>query len=145
MTEPWTLHCDGTALPNPGRIGIGAVLVAPDGQRHTLSQALGHGCNNEAEARALLLGLAEARRLGALALTVHSDSRVLVDHLNGSEPVRVAALARCFEEVRVALADFPEVSLRWLPRHRNREADALARGVLGLKVDEPPARSGPSR
>ena len=54
--EPrWLIWCDGSACPNPGRMGFGAVLRGPDGSTHTLSQA-GHtsGCNNEAEARALL-------------------------------------------------------------------------------------------
>jgi hypothetical protein len=28
---PWTVHCDGSATPNPGRMGVGAVITAPDG------------------------------------------------------------------------------------------------------------------
>lgn len=129
---PWQLYCDGTALPNPGRIGIGVLLVAPDGTRHTVSRALGNGCNNEAEARALLAGLEEAARLGAATLEVHSDSRVLVDHLGGSQRVRVAALARLLDELGLALARAGSPPLRWLPRHRNQAADALARAALGL-------------
>lgn len=138
MTEPWTLHCDGTALPNPGRIGIGAVLVAPDGQRHTLSQALGHGCNNEAEARALLAALDWARTLGAGPLAIHSDSRVLIDHLSGRERTRVAHLAALFDSLAPALAGS---KLDWLPRHRNTQADELARAALGLSAKPPKRRA----
>ncbi|MDP1566066.1 MAG: ribonuclease H, partial [Polaromonas sp.] len=53
MTPSWIIYADGSAVPNPGRMGLGAVLVAPDGTRHVLSMATdARGCNNEAEARA---------------------------------------------------------------------------------------------
>ena len=35
----WVIHCDGSAWPNPGRMGLGVVLCAPDGTCHTLAQA----------------------------------------------------------------------------------------------------------
>ena len=60
-TEPahWVVHCDGSAVPNPGRMGLGAVLVGPGGAtQHTISEATTFtGCNNEAELRALLRAL----------------------------------------------------------------------------------------
>lgn len=53
---PYLIHTDGSTLPNPGRMGLGAVWTAPDGTRHTLSQlAPCVGCNNEAALRALKL------------------------------------------------------------------------------------------
>src|SRR5690606_15707159 len=53
-TATWLIHCDGSALPNPGRMGLGAVIVAPDGSRQTLSvDTHSTGCNNEAELRAV--------------------------------------------------------------------------------------------
>ena len=33
------IYCDGSAKPNPVRMGLGAVMTGPDGSRHTLSQA----------------------------------------------------------------------------------------------------------
>jgi ribonuclease HI len=129
----WTVHCDGTALPNPGRIGIGAVLTAPDGTRHTLSQATGtHGCNNEAEARALIAALQMLQNLGAenAVLNIHSDSSVLVAQLGGAAPI--VRLTQVFDEARQLLQQFGDVHLDWVPRHRNSEADALARAALGL-------------
>ena len=68
----WVVHCDGSAAPNPGRMGLGAVLVAPDGTRHTLSRATHTtGCNNEAELRALMAALRELPSRGATRLTVY--------------------------------------------------------------------------
>ena len=71
-------------------MGLGAVLMAPDGTRHTLSiTAEGRGCNNEAELRALMAALQEAKRHGATALVIHCDNSVVVCQLAGTalEPV----------------------------------------------------------
>ena len=134
VTAPWVIHCDGSAVPNPGRMGLGAVLVAPDGvTRHHLSQATTFtGCNNEAELRALLLALAALRGHGACALLIHSDNSVLVEQLGPKPGPPIARLAPLFDEARQLLKGFGPVDLRWIPRHRNGEADALARQALGL-------------
>ena len=72
--SPWIIYCDGSAMPNPGRMGLGVVLCAPDGTCHTLAQATHTtGCNNEAELRALLLALGALRERGASALVVYSE------------------------------------------------------------------------
>ncbi|NMM79202.1 ribonuclease H, partial [Acidovorax sp. SRB_24] len=28
--HPWLVYCDGSAVPNPGRIGLGAVFTEPN-------------------------------------------------------------------------------------------------------------------
>ncbi|MBA3593856.1 MAG: ribonuclease HI family protein [Pseudomonadota bacterium] len=131
--RPWTIHCDGSAVPNPGRMGLGAVLMAPDGVRHVLSLAAdARGCNNEAEARALMLALREAQARGARELEIFSDSSLLVAQLGSGGVPPVLRLAALYEEVAALLATFAHTSLRWIPRHRNGEADVLARSALGL-------------
>ena len=136
--EAWTIHCDGSAVPNPGRMGLGAVLTAPDGTRHPLSvTADGRGCNNEAELLALMAALQEARRHGAAALVVHCDNSVVVEQLAGTATEPFVRLAPLFDEVRVMLRSFPAARLVWIPRHRNREADALARAAVGLPPKAP--------
>ena len=139
MAPPvWAVYCDGSAVPNPGRMGLGAVLIAPDGvTRHTVSQATtATGCNNEAELRALLLALAALRGHGACTLQIHSDSSVLVEQLAPPPGARtvdpIARLAPLLDEARTVLQRFAQVDLQWVPRHRNRAADALARAALGL-------------
>lgn len=117
-------------------MGMGAVLTEPDGAKHTLSQATTtKGCNNEAELRALIAALREGKALGAKALRVYCDSRVLVDQLGGAhakpDAKPVARLASLFDEARALLESFEQASLQWIPRHRNAPADALARAALG--------------
>lgn len=132
---PWVVHSDGSAVPNPGRMGIGAVLLAPDGTRHALSRTTDErGCNNEAELMALTAALREAKRHGATALILYCDNSVVVEQLVGA-PVRpVARLAAHFDAARLLMEGFERVELRWIPRHRNGEADALARSALDLPV-----------
>jgi ribonuclease HI len=137
-SQPWTIHCDGSAVPNPGRMGLGAVLVAPDGARHVLSTAAdARGCNNEAEARALMLALRDAQALGARVLQIYSDSSLLVAQLGTCGAPPVLRLAALYEEVAALLATFAHSSLHWIPRHRNGEADVLARAALGLAPKAP--------
>ena len=131
----WVIHCDGSAMPNPGRMGLGAVLVAPDGTRHTLCQDTGaKGCNNEAELRALMAALRHLQMRGVAAtdvLRVYSDSSILVEQLAGARCQPIERLATLFDEARALLGAFQHASLHWIPRHRNSEADALARTALG--------------
>lgn len=131
--HPWLAYCDGSAVPNPGRIGLGAVFTAPDGTRHTLSQAAHEtGCNNEAELRALLATLQELKLRGADTLLVHCDNSVVVEQVGSSTARPIARLAPLFDEARALLNSFDQASLVWIPRHRNSEADTLARAALGI-------------
>ena len=149
---PPSHHCciyvDGSSLPNPGPMSLGAVLYMPDGSRHTLAQDLRKtGCNNEAELLALMAALHQAQLLGANCLTVRTDSSVLVEQLNphgkpGMRPARpIERLASLFDEARALMAQFDELQLQWIPRHRNTEADALARAA---HEPLPEAESSPS-
>jgi ribonuclease HI len=129
----WIVFCDGSASPNPGRMGLGAVLMEPDGTRHLLSQAThSSGCNNEAELLALMLALRELRARGATTVLAYSDNSILVEQLGCANTKPVSRLATKFQEARALLSLFDHADLRWIPRRRNSEADELARAALGL-------------
>lgn len=129
----WLIHCDGSAFPNPGNMGLGAIITAPDGTLSKLSlPAPGKGCNNEAEARAMMAALHHAKQLGASCVRVHSDSRVVVDQLTSDGGQPIARLDAMFTELKALLATFDEFTVTWIPQHRNHEADALARTAAGL-------------
>jgi ribonuclease HI len=114
-------------------MGLGAVFTAPDGTRHTLSQATqSTGCNNEAELRALMAALDALRTLGASTLLVHSDNSVLVEQLSGAKAKPIARLAGLFDEAQALLNSFEHARLKWIPGHRNGQADELARAALGM-------------
>ena len=129
----WILHIDGSAKPNPGHMSVGAVLTGPDGSRHTLGLPLpGLGCNNEAELCALLEGLQLALRQGAQQLRIYTDSHWLLEQLAqpqllGTHIRATQRLADWLHTVRAVMAHFEQLQWRWIPRHCNAEADALAR------------------
>ncbi|MBC7701142.1 ribonuclease HI family protein [Aquabacterium sp.] len=140
----WTVHCDGSAVPNPGRMGFGVVMTDPDGQRHTFCQATHSvGCNNEAELRALMAAFEALKSRGVTKLCAYSDNSVLVVQLTDARSKPIARMAALYDEARALLASFEQASLRWIPRHRNVEADALARAAMGLPnkaLTKPPKR-----
>lgn len=134
----WVLQCDGTATPNPGRLGIGAVVVDDTGKRLELSRELGRrGDNNEAEIEAVIAALTAARDSGASAIEVRSDSDVVVRELKGLTATAVPKLAVLFATAKALLAGFDVVDIVLVTRLHNREADALARAALGLPAKLP--------
>ena len=138
----WQAWFDGSALPNPGRIGLGALLRGPGGQQLEYSgMAAEGGCNNEAELLALGKALEMARDAGACHLVVRGDSDFAVRHLRGEAHTSVAHLQALILQMQPLLAAFTSVRLEWIPRHRNPDADRLSRAALGLP-DKPAVSPG---
>jgi ribonuclease HI len=141
----WRAWFDGSARPNPGRCGIGALLEGPDGVKLELAQPAGHGNSSEAEYRALIAVLETAVAHGACDLTIHGDSRVVIDDVTGPDLYAAPALGAYRARVRALLAHLPDARLRWVPRHRNAAADALSqRAFATLSSDETNATSDES-
>lgn len=122
----WRAWFDGSAKPNPGRCGLGILLKGPDGELVELAQAAGHGNSSEAEYRALILVLETALAHGAGELTVYGDSQVVINDVNGPFEDSAVVLRPLRARVHALLARLPAVTLRWVPRHKNLEADALS-------------------
>ncbi|WP_229452000.1 ribonuclease HI family protein [Massilia niastensis] len=135
----WHAWFDGSARPNPGRCGIGAILEGPDGQHIELSSDAGYGNSSEAEYRALIAVLQAAVLHGASDLAIHGDSQVVVDDVNGPDYAGAPALRALRSEALALLARLPQASLRWIPRHKNSRADALSQRAIPLTTMEQPA------
>lgn len=126
----WHAWFDGSALPNPGRLGIGAVLRGPDGTVREISRAVGMGDCNAAEYLALIAVLEAALALRVAHLIVHGDSQVVIQDLAGRVPVRTHSMAVYRECASTLMRQLTTVELVWIPRARNGAADALARDAL---------------
>lgn len=123
---PWRAWFDGSARPNPGQCAIGAVLKGPAGEQIEISRAAGYGNSSEAEYRALIALLEAAVQAGSHPLTVYGDSQVVIDDVTGADSAAAPSLAEYRVLARALLGQLPAVTLRWIPRHRNPEADALS-------------------
>jgi ribonuclease HI len=125
------VHVDGGARGNPGPSAAACVISSPDGEvlgEH--AQLLGTQTNNVAEYRALLLGLAQARELGATEVEVVGDSELIAKQVNGIYKVKHPAMKPLYLEAREALKAFERWSIRTVPRAQNAEADALVNAAL---------------
>lgn len=80
-----------------------------------------------------------ARGAGAQRLLVRGDSDVALRYASGNGVTRVARLLPLIARAQTALAAFEHAQLLWVPNHRNRDADRLARQALGLAPAEFPA------
>jgi ribonuclease HI len=141
------LYTDGASLGNPGPAGIGYVLFDGDDVLAEHSEDIGYGTNNQAEYRAVIAGLSEARERGIPRLVVRSDSELLVRQLTGAYKVRNHLLRPLKEEVAALAASFEEVRFEHVRREGNARADELAKsGAEAARArGVGPARGEPDR
>src|SRR4051794_35466278 len=143
------VHVDGGARGNPGPAAAAAVISTPDGEVvGDAAERIGTATNNVAEYRALLLGLAKARELGATEVEVVNDSELIAKQVTGEYRVKNADLKPLHAEALDALRGFERWSIRSVPRAQNAGADrlvnqALDAGVGGDPIDGPVAAAPP--
>jgi ribonuclease HI len=125
------VHVDGGARGNPGPAAAASVVSSPDGAvLDEASELLGLATNNVAEYRALLLGLARARALGATEVEVVNDSELVAKQLQGAYKVKHPAMRPLYADAMAALHSFERWSIRSVPRAQNAHADALVNAAL---------------
>nr|XP_023905133.1 uncharacterized protein LOC112016905 [Quercus suber] len=124
-TRPWKVFVD-SASSSMGA-GSGVVIVTPEGIRLEHSFRLGfRASNNEAEYEAFLAGLRAASSLGAREVELYSDSRLVVNQVQGSFEARDPRMKACLEQARLVMADFNMVKVFHIARTQNRHVDSLA-------------------
>jgi ribonuclease HI len=126
-----TIHVDGGARGNPGPAAAACVLSDAAGATiDERTQLLGVATNNVAEYRALLLGLARAKELGASEVDVIGDSELIAKQVQGIYKVKHPAMRPLHREAMQALRAFERWSIRTVPRAQNADADALVNAAL---------------
>ena len=120
------VYIDGTSYPNPGKMGIGIVVVKRGKIIRKVSESPGRGTNNQAEYLAAIKALKEVK---CKELTLFSDSQLLVKQLKGEYKVKNEKLQRLWNRFN-KLRKNRSVEIRWIPRERNKIADKLAKSAL---------------
>jgi ribonuclease HI len=125
------VHVDGGARGNPGPAAAASVASTPAGEvLDEAAELLGSVTNNVAEYRALLLGLARARALGADEVEVVNDSELIAKQVQGRYKVKHEAMKPLYRQAMTALREFEKWSIRSVPRAQNADADALVNQAL---------------
>ncbi len=125
------LYTDGASRGNPGNGGVGVVLYDEDGNVFaTAKEFLGVCTNNEAEYKALILGLNEALKRKCRDLSIFLDSELLVRQINGIYRVKNKNLQGLMKEIRKLLSFLDEYTVKHVERSKNRVADQLANDAI---------------
>ena len=125
------VHVDGGARGNPGPAAVAAVASSPEGESlGERNQYIGETTNNVAEYRALLLGLALARDLGASQVEVVNDSELVARQIGGEYKVKHAGLKPLYLEAMGELRGFDQWAVRSVRREHNERADELVNEAL---------------
>ena len=125
------IHVDGGARGNPGPAAVAAVATSSEGEPLAeRKEYIGEATNNVAEYRALLLGLALARDLGAEEVEIVNDSELVARQIGGEYKVKHAGLKPLFLEAMRELRGFHKWAVRPVRREQNARADELVNEAL---------------
>ena len=132
------IFTDGGARGNPGPAAGGAVIKDSKSGEIILksSEYFGRTTNNQAEYRALILGLQRAKgifkkhKADTKELECFLDSELVVRHLNHEYKIKDKDLQLVFIQVWNLTLDFDSVTFTHIPRVENKEADRLVNEEL---------------
>lgn len=133
--QEFTIYTDGASRGNPGEAGAGVLITGDNGSQESITRYLGTATNNVAEYTAALLGLERALDLGATRVTLYADSELLVKQLNGQYRVKNSGLIPLYTRARELIAKIGRVEVYYIPRGKNKEADALANKAIDEKAN----------
>jgi ribonuclease HI len=129
--EKCTIYTDGASRGNPGPAAIGVILKDESGATVAqISQCLGVTTNNQAEYAAIIAGLEKAIELGIKNVQVKSDSELVVKQINGQYKIKHVALRPLYLKVVALTGQLESFGIAYIPREKNRLADALANKAL---------------
>lgn len=133
-----SLFCDGGSRGNPGVAGSGSVLYDESGA--TLAEIAyvvgSKASNNVAEYHGLLRGLEAAKDLGATAVDVNMDSKLVVEQMSGRWKIKHPGMQELALEARQLASGFDEVTYTWVPRAKNKKADELSNVAMDAATED---------
>ncbi len=147
MPRSLLIEADGGSRGNPGIAGYGAVVIERDTGRVLAQRAapLGKESNNVAEYSGLIAGLQAILDLELAAdasINARMDSKLVVEQMAGRWKIKHVDMRRLAIEARDLVRQIEwaggSVDYTWIPREKNKVADALSnKGMDGehIRVD----------
>lgn len=134
----YIIYTDGASKGNPGLASAGVVIQ--DEKENTLkeySEYLGDNLtNNEAEYGSAIFALKKIKLLigknkaKLSEIELRTDSKLLVEQLEGRYKLNHPNTKRLFIEVWNLKTEFKKIRFLHIPRERNTRADALANKII---------------
>lgn len=139
------IEADGGSRGNPGPAGYGAVVRDPDTGEVLAERSAGIGTatNNVAEYRGLIAGLEAAAELGAAEVEARMDSKLVVEQMCGRWQIKHPGLRPLAAQAAGLVGRFTAVRFTWIPRERNKHADALANAAMDAAAGRAPTTAAP--
>ena len=109
MACKYILHFDGCCKGNPGESGAGVVIYKDDEEIWSSSRYLGKGTNNQAEYKALIIGLEKAVELCISELYVFGDSQLVINQVSGAYKVSSPQIKPLYEKVKEVKEKFKNI------------------------------------
>ncbi len=126
------VEADGGSRGNPGPAGYGAVVkdAATGAVLAERAAGIGRATNNVAEYGGLIAGLQAALELGADAVDVRMDSKLVVEQMSGRWQVKHPSMKPLAREAADLVQRLGQVRFSWIPRAQNSHADRLANEAM---------------
>ena len=90
--------------------------------------------NNQAKYEAILKGLQLLHEVNAESIEVFGDSQWIINQLIGLYKCKDDILRGYNDQCQRLLKEFPHISLQYIPRAHNQEANRLVQSALGYWV-----------
>ena len=126
------IYADGASRGNPGEAAFGLVIHLK-GRTRRIGRRLGKATNNEAEYQALLAALRWAVEGEIPKVAYYSDSKLVVEQINGRYKVKHPNLKPLFLEALGLKRRLKEFNVFYIRRENNGEADALVNEILDAR------------
>ena len=126
---PWKVLTNGSS--NECARGIGVVLQSP--KRDIIECAVQLQfltTNNEAENEAILIGLDWAKVARASLVVLHSDSQVIVRHMNGDYKAKGEWMKKYLNLIKRQMSQAFTVEFLQVPREENKHTARLAKAAF---------------
>ncbi|MFS0182725.1 bifunctional RNase H/acid phosphatase [Corynebacterium striatum] len=123
------IFADGGSRGNPGIAGSGTAVYSADRKQllREIAYVVGtKSTNNVAEYHGLLRGLEAAVEMGADDVDFYMDSKLVVEQMNGRWKIKHPDMQALALEARKLIDQLGSFALTWVPRAKNKAADALS-------------------
>ena len=136
------INIDGAAKGNPGPAAIGILVRDRSGKiLEEYKEFIGNSTNNFAEYKAAIRALEIAMRYCRNTLYIFTDSKLLVNQLEGNYRIRKRHLMELLIQIKLLQGFFKNVRWFQVDREKNGKADSLANSMLNDKQEANKAKS----